>query len=94
MHAPELPEILQSGARVLYISNEHPEALERLLPDENLKPKVRAAAKLARQAKHMRVTSRAGTALEINMEGAATIGVWGYTDKPGTLAHWPGGGGR
>lgn len=32
MHAPELPQIQSSGARVLTISNEHPEALERLLP--------------------------------------------------------------
>ncbi len=32
MHAPELPAILQGGARVVYVSNEHPEALARLLP--------------------------------------------------------------
>ena len=25
------------------------------------------------------------------MAGASTVGVWGWTDKPGTLAHWPGG---
>ena len=91
MHAPELPEILKSGARVLTISNEHPEALERLRPDENLTPKVKAAVKLARQARQMRVTSKAGTALEVNLAGASTVGIWGYTDKPGTLAHWPGG---
>jgi len=24
------------------------------------------------------------------MAGASTVGVWGWTDKPGTLAHWPG----
>jgi 2,5-dihydroxypyridine 5,6-dioxygenase len=53
--------------------------------------KVKAAAKLARQAKQMRVTSKAGAILDVNMEGAATVGIWGYTDKPGTLAHWPGG---
>ena len=23
--------------------------------------------------------------------GATTVGVWGWTDRPGTLAHWPGG---
>ena len=91
MHAPELPEILKSGARVLCISNEHPEALERLLPDELLKSQVLAAARLARQARRMRVTSPAGTSLEVNMADASTVGIWGYTDKPGTLAHWPGG---
>ena len=25
------------------------------------------------------------------MGGASTVGVWGWTDRPGTLAHWPGG---
>jgi 2,5-dihydroxypyridine 5,6-dioxygenase len=39
----------------------------------------------------MRVTSKAGTALDVDMVGASTVGVWGWTDKPGTLAHWPGG---
>src|SRR5882762_4503038 len=32
MHAAELPQILQGGARALYISNEHPDVLERLVP--------------------------------------------------------------
>src|SRR5213082_4241011 len=32
MHAPETPAILKSGARIQVISNEHPEALERLAP--------------------------------------------------------------
>ena len=39
----------------------------------------------------MTVTSAAGTELDIDMAGASTVGVWGWTDKPGTLAHWPGG---
>ena len=25
------------------------------------------------------------------MTGAPTVGIWGWTEKPGTLAHWPGG---
>src|SRR5204862_5111404 len=33
MHAPETPEILKAGARILVISNEHPECLERMRPD-------------------------------------------------------------
>ena len=39
----------------------------------------------------MRVSSAAGTDLAIDLDGAATVGVWGWTDRPGTLAHWPGG---
>ncbi len=91
MHAPELPAILASGARVLNISNEHPEALERLLPTPELKARTLAAARKCRSASEMRVTSNAGTDLTINMTKAATVGVWGYTDKPGTLSHFPGG---
>ena len=52
---------------------------------------VRAAAKMLRGTKRMRVTSKAGTDLNVDMAGASTVGVWGWTDKPGTLAHWPGG---
>lgn len=91
MHAPELPTILKSGARVIFISNEHPEALERLVPTEDLKPKVLAASRLVRKSAEMRVTSAAGTDLTINMEKSPTVGNWGFTDKPGTLTHWPGG---
>lgn len=91
LHAPELPAILKSGARVLMVSNEHPEALARLVPDTRLEPKVKAAVKRCREARRMRVTSAAGTDLEVNLEGARTVGVWGWCDRPGTVAHWPGG---
>ncbi|CCD91154.1 conserved hypothetical protein [Bradyrhizobium sp. ORS 375] len=91
MHAVETPEILKAGARILVISNEHPEALERMRPDSALEKRVRAAAKMLRGTKRMRVTSKAGTDLDVVMEGASTVGVWGWTDRPGTLAHWPGG---
>jgi 2,5-dihydroxypyridine 5,6-dioxygenase len=91
MHAPETPEILKSNARILVISNEHPEALERMAPDDALERRVRAAVKMLRGAKRMLVTSAAGTDLAVDMDGAATVGIWGWTDKPGTLAHWPGG---
>jgi 2,5-dihydroxypyridine 5,6-dioxygenase len=91
MHARETAEILKAGARILVISNEHPEALERLRPDPALETRVRAAAKMVRAAKRMTVTSAAGTDLTVDLEGAATVGVWGWTDRAGTLAHWPGG---
>jgi 2,5-dihydroxypyridine 5,6-dioxygenase len=42
LHAPELPQILKGGARVMMVSNEHPEVLERLPSDPALQPKVRA----------------------------------------------------
>jgi 2,5-dihydroxypyridine 5,6-dioxygenase len=91
MHAAELPEILKGGARVLYISNEHPDVLERLAPSSADEQQARAAMRLLRDAKAMLVTSPAGTKLDIRIEGARVGGVWGYTEKPGTLSHWPGG---
>jgi len=91
MHAAELPQVLQGGARVLYISNEHPDVLERLAPSPADEQQVRAGMRLMRAAKSMLVTSLAGTRLDIRIEGARVGGVWGYTEKPGTLSHWPGG---
>lgn len=91
MHAVELPAILKGGARVLYISNEHPDALERLAPSADDEAQVKAAMKKLKGAKEMRVTSPAGTDLLIRVEGARVGGVWGYTERPGTLSHWPGG---
>ncbi len=91
LHARELPAVLKGGARVLMVSNEHPEALERLLPTEDLERKVKAGIKLLRGARRMHVTSRAGTDLSIDLEGAVAGGGWGYTTRPGTITHWPGG---
>ena len=86
MHARETPEILKAGARIQVISNEHPEALERMAPDDALATQVRSAARMLRGAQRMHVASPAGTDLVDRHAGAPTVGVWGWTDKPGTLA--------
>ena len=91
MHAPELPAILRGGARVIYVSNEHPEALARLLPDDTLEPLVKDHVKRLRGARRMLVRSDAGTDLAISLQGAVCGGNWGYTARPGTMTHWPGG---
>ncbi|MBK8072519.1 MAG: peptidase M29 [Ramlibacter sp.] len=91
MHAPELPAILKGGARVLYVSNEHPEALARLLPDDATEARVKAHVKRLRATRSMQVSSAAGTELRISLEGATVGGNWGYTTRPGTMTHWPGG---
>jgi len=91
MHAAQTASILKAGARIMNISNEHPEALARLVPTVELKAAAKEAIKHCKSAKRMRVLSEAGTDLTVDMENAATVGVWGWTDRPGTLAHWPGG---
>ena len=91
LHAPELPQLLGGGARTLMVSNEHPDILERLVPDTALEAKVKIGTKMLRGAKEMRVTSAAGTDLTIDVETAPAGSSWGYTARPGTIAHWPGG---
>jgi 2,5-dihydroxypyridine 5,6-dioxygenase len=91
LHAPELPQILAGGARVLMVSNEHPEVLERCMPNPALEPKVKAGMKRLKNARAMQVTSAAGTNLAINLTDARVGGGWGYTARPGSISHWPGG---
>lgn len=99
LHAPELPAILKGNGsqtnpnvpRHLMISNEHPEILERTVPDPALEPCVRAAMKLLRTSHGMHVTSDAGTNLRVKLQGAVIGGGWGYSQKPGMVSHWPGG---
>jgi len=91
LHAPELPRILKGGARMLMVSNEHPDILERLIPDPELTPKVKTGIKMLSEAGKMTVRSDAGTDLRIDISDTRGAGVWGYCDRPGHVAHWPGG---
>ena len=91
LHAAELPQILSEGTRVLMVSNEHPEALERLIPTPELEPKVKTGIKALIAAQQMVVTSPAGTNLTVDLAEAPCGGGWGYTTRPGTITHWPGG---
>ena len=91
LHAPELGTILGGGARVLMISNEHPETFERLPFDPTLAARVAQAHARLAAASTMRVTSAAGTDLTVRLAGAVTAGSTGVTAGPGSIAHWPGG---
>jgi 2,5-dihydroxypyridine 5,6-dioxygenase len=90
-HAVELPRILAGGARVLAISHEHPEILERCLPRAEDEAPVRDAMRRLKAARRLHVASAAGTDLHVDLTGARVGGVWGFTARPGTLSHWPGG---
>ena len=91
LHAPELGQILGGGARVLMISNEHPENFERYAEDPTLAERVARGVALLEAAAEMRVTSAAGTDLTARLEGAFRAGSSGVATEPGTIAHWPGG---
>jgi 2,5-dihydroxypyridine 5,6-dioxygenase len=91
LHAPELGQILGGGARVLMISNEHPDTFDRLVWDDDLPRRVALGHEWLKQAEAMRITSAAGTSLTVRLAGAVTAGSTGLTDGPGSIAHWPGG---
>jgi 2,5-dihydroxypyridine 5,6-dioxygenase len=91
LHAPELGALLGSGARVMMVSNEHPEILERLTTDLDLTRPVKNAVKRLVKSRTMHVSSAAGTELHVNVEGASPGAVWGGADRAGLVQHWPGG---
>ena len=91
LHAIELPAILKGGAKVLMVSNEHPEVLERCAPDPALEARVRAGMRMLKNTKRMHVKSGAGSDLSIELAGARVGGGWGFTARPGSISHWPGG---
>ncbi len=91
LHAVELPRILEDGARLLMISNEHPEVLERLVPDPAIETRVRVAARKLTSAGKMTVSSEAGTELSVDLGDTRGAGVWGWCNRPRQVAHWPGG---
>ena len=91
LHAPELGDILQGGARILMISAEHPENAERWPHDPALKDRVEHGVGLIKAASQMTITSDAGTDLHVDLTGAFRAGSYGWCTEPGSIAHWPGG---
>src|SRR5688572_5087180 len=55
LHAPELPRILAGGTRLMMISNEHPEVLERTKPTPQLRERVIRGIKMLSRAKVLRI---------------------------------------
>jgi len=73
LHAVEKEAILADGARVLMLSNEHPEVFDRVGHDPSLGERVaRGRARLA-AASTMRVTSAAGTDLTVDLATVASM---------------------
>lgn len=91
LHAPELPKILAGGTRLMMISNEHPEVLERTRPTPQLRERVLRGMSLLKKTKLMKVTSGAGTDLEIKVDGAPARGATGIVDEPRRVGYWPAG---
>ena len=92
IHAPEWPEIEDAGnTRLLVITNEHPEILERTEPKAEHAARVQKGIALLKSARHMHVTSPAGTDFHVDLTDAPCGGTAGFGTTPGAVAHWPGG---
>ncbi len=91
LHAAELAEILAGGVRVLMISNEHPENVERWPHDPTLAQRVNTGVERLKAAEVMRVTSAVGTDLTVRLARAFVAGSFGWCTEEGSIAHWPGG---
>ena len=91
LHARELPQLLKGGARLMMLSDEHPEVFERLRPVPGLTEKCRLGAHVLSDATRMRVTSSAGSALEVDITDTPGRGSAGIAAKPGSVGYWPAG---
>jgi 2,5-dihydroxypyridine 5,6-dioxygenase len=91
IHSPEKPRIHANGTRMLFVSNDHPESLERTRPDLELKTRIQKSRAMMASAKHLHITTAAGTDFHVEMEGALVGGNIGFVQEPKQWASWPGG---
>lgn len=90
LFSPEQAEVLEAGTKIL-LAVEPPEVLARLVPTEEDRTRVLAAAALLERAREMHVTSAAGTDLRCALGAYPLLKEYGYVDEPGRWDHWPSG---
>lgn len=90
LHSPEQNEVLAGGTRML-LAIEPPEVLARLVPTERDRVRVLAAAEKLGAARKMRVTSEAGTDLQLELGDYPLLKEYGFVEEPGRWDHWPSG---
>jgi 2,5-dihydroxypyridine 5,6-dioxygenase len=90
LFSPEQHEVLQSGTKIL-LAVEPPEILARLVPTEEDRARVLAAAGRLGAASMMHVASAAGTDLHCALGDYPLLKEYGFVDEPGRWDHWPSG---
>jgi len=90
LFSPEQQRILESGTRIL-LAVEPPEVLMRLLPSEDDRARVQAAAAILAQGRTLTVQSAAGTDVRFTLGQYPVIEEYGFVDRPGRWDHWPSG---
>jgi 2,5-dihydroxypyridine 5,6-dioxygenase len=84
----EQADVMKAGVRILY-TIEPPEGMVPLIPSQDDKRRVKAAAECLKAAKTMHVESQAGTSLDVRLGEYPLLTQWGYSDEPGHWDHWP-----
>ena len=90
LHSPEQNEVLAGGTRML-LAIEPPEVLARLVPTAEDRTRVLAAARKLECARHMHISSEAGTDLHLDLGDFPLLTEYGFVDEPGRWDHWPSG---
>lgn len=91
IHDPARPAILAGGARILHLSPEPLDALERCFPTEERRARCERAVSIIERSKQMKVKSTAGTDLSVNLAKGKVNRLFGYVDVPGRLDAFLGG---
>lgn len=91
LHSRARQELLAAGGRVLMVSNEHPEVLERCMPNRQVHETALAAQAILDAGTTMRVRSKAGTDLTVDLTGAPSRGGGGILGPDDKIAYWPAG---
>lgn len=82
-----LKQVMDGGTRVLMIIDA-PDDLEQLMSPPGLKEAMKAAEKMYRATRTVRVTSEAGTDLTYTCGDFPVMTQWGFADEPGHFDHW------
>lgn len=88
--SPEQQRLQDKGARVL-MAVEPVDMLAKLFPTEDQTRRVDFSVDLLRNAKSMRITSRAGTDVTYELGKYNVLGQRGFVAEPGGWDHWPSG---
>lgn len=91
LHSVERAALLANGARIMMISDEHPEILERVKPSPRVHAKAQLGGRMITEAGTMHVRSAAGTDLKIDLTGVQGRGSAGIAEQPGSFGYWPAG---
>lgn len=90
IHDASRPALMEAGIRLLHV-HEPPDVLLRQVPTVELRDRCLRAVERMRAASELRVTSRFGTDLRVDLAGAQVNAFYGYSERPGHVNAWPGG---